>query len=441
MASKIDSTSDYSGSQRAIILLSAILGYVTDGYNLLIITFALPSITKDLSLSPQQAGFIVTLQLIASILGGALFGRLADARGRKSALFWSIALFSVGALLSAFAWDYTTLLLARFIAGIGLGGEWGVGMALFNEAWTKHKGLGAAVIQSAMPVGSLLAGLVAAQAVGAHGPGGWRVALATGCIPLVLCVVIRIWMPESKVWLRNKQTQDSRNTRADTAVVREIAHGPNARKWLLGFGLVLGYMVSYYGVTSWMPTFIVNTYHEGPEVWKQVNTFAVWVVIPLKIAFGLWGDHVGRKAATIAPALFTLVGSIGILCTGLLSEHKYPGTIWSWGLFWFFFVWSMGNAQASLMGAWLPESFPTKIRATATSTTYMFGRGLSALAPSLVTLLGFANVGIGMGVVSIFGVVVFLLCAVLLPETKPRNTAKKQLNTGGDPVNSESAAR
>lgn len=418
MAATTELTPEYSRAQRAIILLSAILGYVTDGYNLLIITFVLPSITKDLAISASQAGLIVTLQLIASILGGALFGRFADARGRKSALFWSIALFSLGALLSAFAWGYTSLLLARLIAGIGLGGEWGVGMALFNEAWTKHRGLGAAVIQSAMPIGSLLAGVVAARIVEASGAGGWRLTLATGCLPIVLCVVIRIWMPESKVWLRSKRETPRGHGRTDSSVVRQLLMATNRRKWLLGFGLVLGYMVSYYGVTSWMPTFIVDTYDQGPEVWKQVNTFAVWVVIPLKIGFGLWGDHVGRKVATMVPALFTLVGSIGILAAGLSSEHTYPGAIWTWGLFWFFFIWSMGNAEVSLVGAWLPESFPTEVRATATSTTYMFGRGLSALAPTLVAAMGFANLGIGMGVVSVLGVVIFLVCAFLLPETK-----------------------
>lgn len=428
MASTSDRYPDFATAQRWIVLLSAVLGYVTDGYNLLVITFVLPSITKDLGISTAQAGFVVTAQLLASIIGGALFGRLADARGRKSALTWSIAVFSLGALLSAFSWGYSSLLLTRILAGIGLGGEWGVGMALFNEAWTKHRGLGASVIQSSLPVGSLLAGLVSAQIIAAQGAGGWRLALATGCAPILLCVVTRFWMPESRVWLQSRhghaQAYSTRST------IRELASAGNGKRWLLGFGLVLGYMISYYGVTSWMPSFIVDTYHQGPAVWKQVNTFAVWVVVPLKIGFGLWGDRIGRKAATVVPALFTLAGSIGLLVVGLAAGHEYPGSVWSWSLFWFFFVWSMGNAEASLMGAWLPESFPTRIRATATSTTYMFGRGLSALAPSLVVLLGFANLGIGMGVVSIAGVVLFVVCALLLPETRPRRRSTSDTRAG-----------
>ena len=418
MASSTDVNAPYTTPQRWTILLSAILGYVTDGYNLLIITFVLPSITTDLSLTDGQAGFVITAQLIASILGGTLFGRLADTRGRKSALTWSIAVFSVGALLSAFSPNYAVLLVTRVIAGIGLGGEWGVGMALFNEAWTRHRGLGASVIQSSMPVGSLLAGMVAAPIIAAHGAGGWRWALATGCLPILLCVVIRLWMPESRVWLRGRLDGTATARGDTTGVFREIVRSGYSKRWLLGFGLVLGYMISYYGVTSWMPTFIVETYHQGPEVWKHVNTYAVWVVIPLKIGFGLWGDRVGRKVATMVPALFTMAGSAGILIAGLASDHTYPGSIASWSLFWFFFIWSMGNAEASLLGAWLPESFPTRFRATATSTTYMFGRGLSALAPSLVAVLGFANLGVGMGAVSLIGVVVFLCSAALLPETR-----------------------
>lgn len=427
MVSAIDRP-DYTTGQRWTILLSAVLGYVTDGYNLLIITFVVPSITKNLGISTAQVGSVVTAQLLASIVGGALFGRLADARGRKSALTWSIAIFSIGALLSAFSWGYSSLVITRVIAGIGLGGEWGVGMALFNEAWTKHRGLGAAVIQSSLPVGSLLAGLVAAQIIAAQGPAGWRLTLATGFVPIVLCVVTRFFMPESRVWLRSRDDNTGGKPAAGS-LLRELASTGNRKRWLLGFGLVLGYMISYYGVTTWMPTFIVDTYHQGPAVWKQVNTFAVWVVVPLKIAFGFWGDRVGRKTASILPALFTVVGSVGLLMAGLATQHTYPGSIWSWSLFWFFFVWNMGNAEASLLGAWLPESFPTKVRATATSTTYMFGRGLSALAPTLVVALGFANIGIGMGIVSLIGVVVFVCCALLLPETQPRRRSTRDNRT------------
>lgn len=433
-----DMDAPYTAPQRWVILLSAILGYITDGYNLLIITFLLPSITKSLGLSTGQAGFVITAQLIASIAGGILFGRLADARGRKSALTWSIVLFSVGALLSAFSWGYSSLLITRVIAGVGLGGEWGVGMALFNEAWTKHRGLGASVIQSALPVGSLLAGVVAAQIIAAQGPSGWRLALGTGCLPILLCVAIRFWMQESRVWLRSKRDGVIGGPDGGGAV-REIVRSGSTGRWFLGFGLVLGYMISYYGVTSWMPTFIVHTYQQGPSVWQEVNTYAVWVVVPLKIAFGLWGDRVGRKVATIVPALFTMAGSVGLLLVGLATTHVYPGGIWTWSLFWFFFLWSMGNAQASLMGAWLPESFPTKIRATATSTTYMFGRGLSALAPSLVAVLGFSNLGVGMGAVSLLGVVVFLCCAVLLPETHPSAGRRDVARPATAPSTSEAA--
>lgn len=426
MVSASDGSADYTTAQRWSILLSAVLGYVTDGYNLLIITFVLPSITKNLGISTAQAGFIVTAQLLASIVGGAVFGRLADAKGRKSALTWSIAVFSIGALLSAFSWGYSSLLITRIIAGVGLGGEWGVGMALFNEAWTKHRGLGASVIQSSLPLGSLLAGLVAAQIVAAQGPVGWRLTLATGFLPILLCVVTRVWMPESRIWLRSRNEDTGARPRVN--LLRELASTGNRKRWLLGFGLVLGYMITYYGVTTWMPTFITVTYHQGPAVWKQVNTFAVWVVIPLKIAFGLWGDRIGRKAASIVPAVFTLVGSLGLLMAGLAAQHTYPGSIWSWSLFWFFFVWNMGNAEASLMGAWLPESFPTRIRATATSTTYMFGRGLSALAPTVVVLIG-ANLGVGMGIISMVGVVLFVCCALVLPETHPRRRPTQDSRT------------
>src|ERR1700754_1127835 len=152
----------FSPKQLSSILLSSVLGYTTDSYNLLILSFVLPALKKDLGLSTQQAGLVLSAQLFASVVGGLVFGRFSDRHGRKAGLIWSIALFSVGALLSGFAWNFWSLLVLGFITGMGLGGEWGVGMALFNETWPRNRGLGSGIIQSCLPLGSLGAGITAA---------------------------------------------------------------------------------------------------------------------------------------------------------------------------------------------------------------------------------------------------------------------------------------
>ncbi|MER5183305.1 MFS transporter [Streptomyces sp. NPDC002896] len=419
---------EYSRRQLAVILISAMLGYATDGYNMLILPFILPSLKQDLGLTAGEASLILSSQLFASVVGGLLFGWLSDRIGRKSGLFWSIALFSVGALLSGTAWDFWSLLLFRFITGIGLGGEWGVGMALFNEAWKKRRGLGSAVIQSCLPLGSVGAGLVAAAIIGAQGPSGWRWVLISGALPVVLCVFIRIWMPESLLWKEYDRKRRERllPPQEEGSTFRALMAKPVRRTWILGFLLVGGYMVAYYGVTSFMPSLIADTYDQPPSIWQQVNTFAVWVVIPIKIACGLWGDRIGRRTASVTPILVLLLASLGLLWLSGNDAAPFPGSIWTWVIFWLFFMWSCGTSCASLFGAWLSESFPTRVRATGVSTTYMFGRGLSALSPVAVPLVASGDLQRGMGVVSTVGALMFLGAALLLPETKGR-----RLDSGG----------
>lgn len=408
-------STNYTRTQLGAILLSAVLGYATDGYNLLILSFVIPSLKADLGLSGQEAGILLSAQLLASVVGGLLFGRFSDLRGRKAGLFWSIALFSVGALLSGVAWDFWSLLVLRFITGIGLGGEWGVGMALFNEAWPRNRGLGSGIIQSCLPLGSVGAGIAAAAIISAQGPPGWRWALISGAAPVLLCVFVRIWMPESRMWQEfdRKRRLGQLQTEEHRSLFQQRARG----RWLLGFMLVAGYMIAYYGLTSYMPSLVAESYHQPPSVWQAVNTFAVWVVIPIKIGCGLWGDRIGRRAASVIPVLLLLAASLGFVWNSL-QETPYPGSIWAWSVFWLFFAWSIGTSSASLFGVWLSESFPTAVRATAVSTTYMFGRGVAALAPLVVPVFAPGNLALGMGVVSAFGALVFLVAAFLLPETR-----------------------
>ena len=115
-------------------LAASTIGYAMDGFDLLILGFMLRAISADLSLTPAQAGSLITWTLIGAVAGGILFGILADYYGRVRVLTWTILLFAVFTGLCAFAQGYWDLLVYRTIAGLGLGGEFGIGMALVAEA-------------------------------------------------------------------------------------------------------------------------------------------------------------------------------------------------------------------------------------------------------------------------------------------------------------------
>src|ERR1700753_812652 len=110
----------YSGKEKSSVLISTLFGYGLDFYNILIISFIMGAIQKSLNISLTQAGIITTVTLAGSVVGGVLFGWLGDRIGRKNSLLLTLGLFSVGAILSAFAWDFNSLLLTRAITGVGL---------------------------------------------------------------------------------------------------------------------------------------------------------------------------------------------------------------------------------------------------------------------------------------------------------------------------------
>src|SRR6478609_8049551 len=169
-------------------LIASAVGYAMDGFDLLILGFMLRAISADLHLTPPQAGSLVTWTLVGAVAGGILFGMLSDYYGRVRVLTWTILLFAVFTGLCALAQGYWDLLVYRTIAGVGLGGEFGIGMALVAESWpaakraraTSYVGLG-------WQLGVLAAALLTPFLLPAI---GWRGMFAVGLFPAVAAYFI-----------------------------------------------------------------------------------------------------------------------------------------------------------------------------------------------------------------------------------------------------------
>ena len=177
-------------------LIGSAMGYAMDGFDLLILAFLLGAIGADLGLTPAEAASLATWTLIGAVAGGVLFGLMADRFGRVRVLTWTILVFAVFTGLSAFARGYEDLRLYRTIAGLGLGGEFGIGMALVAEAWpasmrarvSSYVGLGwqAGVLAAALIVPLLLPRI------------GWRGMFALGVLPALLCSICGAASPKSR---------------------------------------------------------------------------------------------------------------------------------------------------------------------------------------------------------------------------------------------------
>lgn len=424
MASQTVNENGYTGGQLASIFVSALLGYAMDGYNLLILSFLMPYIASTMHLTVVATASVFSAQLFASMFGGILFGWIADAIGRRNALMLSIAVYSIGALLSGLSGSFGVLLAFRILTGLGLGGEWGIGMVLFNEAWnSKRRGLGAGIIQSSFLAGISLAGIVAARVIASRGPNGWHFALMTGVLPVILVLVVRLWMPESKLWQSfhdlKKSGQLPEEKKKESVPLVEIFRGRAALWTIVGLLLVGGFMLAFYAVSTFMPTIIIKVFHQPPSTFSHVDTLVTWIAIVFYILFGWLSDTVGRKRAFAIPGGLMVIGAIWLL-VATQSSAPVPASIWAWPVFLAYLVWYVGTSSSALFGVWLSEVFPVEIRATAVSVTYMVGRGASAISPVLVPLIAGGVLGKGLGVLGTVGACLMLIFGLLLPETRGR---------------------
>ena len=183
-------------------LFASAAGYAMDGFDLLILGFILTSISRDLGLTGVQAGSLVTWTLIGAVAGGLIFGVLSDSHGRVRVLSWTILMFAVFTGLCGLAQGYWDLLVYRTLAGLGLGGEFGIGMALAAEAWPAQK---RARVSSYVGIGWQFGVLAAALITPILLPLiGWRGMFAIGLLPAVVSYFIRRATAEPELFVQQQ---------------------------------------------------------------------------------------------------------------------------------------------------------------------------------------------------------------------------------------------
>src|ERR1700732_4236291 len=154
-------------------LLAASMGWALDAFDAMLYSLVLALLMRDLGMSKTVAGLLGTLTLLASGIGGVAFGFLADRIGRKRALMLSILTYSVCSFASGLATSILMLAVARFILGLGMGGEWNTGATLVAETWpTELRAKAISIVQSSWALGFAAAALVAGPVSRFYGWGG-----------------------------------------------------------------------------------------------------------------------------------------------------------------------------------------------------------------------------------------------------------------------------
>jgi MFS family permease len=333
-------------------------------------------------------------------------------------------LLAAGSVLSAFAWDFYSLLSFRFITGVGVGGEWGAGMVLLNEVWrSEQRGFGSCVVQAMSAAGTAIAVLVATFALTHLGENeSWRAALLFGGLPILLMIFIRAKMPESRLWseferLRKSGTLPPDKARERASIV-EILRGASLKYFIIGTLMCGAYIISYQAISIFMPTLMIRDLHANPGAVRNVTLiWSAFSAAGLLLA-GLASDRIGRKLAVVASTCICILGFAAIYLYGRVD---YPGAVLSWPLFWGYALWGLGQGSIGVFGPWYSELFPVELRSTGTSVTFTTGRLIGSAMPYLVPVIAallrdlFSAMMFG-----VIGAVLSLLFALFLPETAGR---------------------
>src|SRR5215831_9482984 len=179
-------------------LLAAAMGWALDAFDAMLYSLVLAMLMRDLGMSKTTAGWLGTLTLLASGIGGVLFGYLADRIGRKQALMASILTYSVCSFASGLATSIAMLAVARFVLGLGMGGEWNTGATLVAETWpTEFRAKVISIVQSSWALGFAAAALVAGPVSRFF---GWRAVFFVGVLSALITLWIQRKVPESAMW-------------------------------------------------------------------------------------------------------------------------------------------------------------------------------------------------------------------------------------------------
>lgn len=401
------------GRAQWLTLAAALLGWMFDGLEMGIFPVAGRPALQEMLAGGQEAdigrwfSYAIAVFLVGAAFGGVLFGWLGDRIGRVRAMTFSVLVYSVFTGLCFFATEPWHLAALRFIAALGMGGEWALGVALVMESWPGiARPVLAGLIGAASNVGFLLIALL-----GYFYPvdqANWRWMMLAGAAPALLTFFIRIFVPESERWKEAVET-------ADVSPLAEV-FGPKLLKTTLlaiAFGSIA--LIGTWASVQWIPTW-VDKLTEGarPEAKALIAVLSSAGAIVGSFFGAVLGGRFGRRPVYFGLCLLSL----------LLCNYLFRG-LTEYDNHMLFIVALVGCTTAAFYGwlpLYLPELFPTRARATGQGLAFNFGRILAAAgALGTGTLVGwfdnnYAAAGATLSLVYAIGLVLIWFA----PETKGR---------------------
>ncbi|MBI4401685.1 MAG: MFS transporter [Nitrospirae bacterium] len=415
-----------------LVLFVAWLGWVFDSMDATIYAIVLHPALEELlgvsaaggvanheAIGPEvigwYGGIIFSIFLVGWALGGVLFGIVADYIGRTKTLIVTILIYAVFTGLAALSETWWHLAIYRFVTALGIGGEWASGAVIVAEVWPEEKRAKAAsILQSAWAAGFFLAAAINLLLRGY----GWRVLFVVGILPAFVSVLIFVWVKEPERWVKAR-TKELVSGAVRRAKLPELFHGHLRRPTLVGSVLAFVAVFGLWGATNWTPTLIGAL----PELQGLARTelagYVSYAIMALNagalagyLSFGPLADRFGRRP------VFALMcaGSLVMLPVTFLTPHAYTHVLLLLPILGFF-----NNGIFSGFPIYLPELYPTRLRATGAGFCFNAGRVLASTGPFLTgflvaTLGSFGRAASAIALIYVVGLAVLPFA----PETRGR---------------------
>jgi MFS family permease len=402
-----------------LVLLVAWLGWVFDSMDAMIYALVLHPALHDLlqgaSTGAQVSdatiawygGIIFSIFLIGWAVGGVAFGVVADRFGRTKTLIMTILIYAVFTGMAALSTEWWHLAVYRFMTALGIGGEWAAGAAIVAEVWPENKRAKAAgILQSAWAVGFFLA--AAFYLLLRHY--SWQVLFLVGIFPALVALLVRVFVKEPERWVKAHEQERILGLAARPKIPELFKKGL-VRSTLVGTSLAFVAVFGLWGATNWTPTLIRALPDMQGRAAAEIKTYIVYATMALNVgalagylSFGPLADRLGRRA------VFALMcaGSLIMLPITFLTPRAYGDVLLLLPILGFF-----NNGIFSGFPIYLPELYPTRIRATGAGFCFNAGRVLASMGPFLTGFLVATLGSVGRAASAI--ALIYLLGLLILP--------------------------
>lgn len=346
--------------QQKKILGMAMSGLGLQSMSTMLLSFVLATMITDFGISGTAGGFISTITNMGMLVGGIIFGTLADRKGRAKIFVVTVALFAIATGAMAFATNIWIVYLLRFLVGVGSGGEYGVVMSMVADTFSSEKrGRVNSYVTIAGQLGSIVAAVAAALIIPVF---GWRGLFVFGALPIFLAIYAHFNLEDSTEWKEAvAETKPS---------IKELFTEGRASTTIRLTIMAIAQVAGYFGLMNWLPSILQQ------KIGLSVSGSSYWMIVTIAgmslgmLFFGQIMDKIGAK---VAYATFLIASAVAVF---VYSFAATPLLILIGGAAVGFFCNGMNAGYGAIVG----NLYPAHIRATANNIIFNIGRAVGGFS-------------------------------------------------------------